>query len=82
MDTQSVDLVSTEYRKINIGQIGSFVNRSLNDVYILEAAAQPSPTTDGDPTVAKRRYHYDLATGQIVWGRTIVGNASLGVTPE
>jgi hypothetical protein len=82
MDTQSVDLVSTEYRQINIGQIGSFVNRSLNDVYILEAAAQPSPNTDGDPTIPKRRYHYDLETGQNIWGKTAVSPAQIGVTPE
>ncbi|GLQ73268.1 hypothetical protein [Vibrio penaeicida] len=82
MDTQPVELSTHEYRQISIGLVGSFVNRTLYHVEVVEAATQPSVNVEGDPIVSKRRYHYDLTSGQAIWGKALSGVPTLGVTPQ
>ncbi|MBY7923717.1 hypothetical protein KW453_15765 [Vibrio fluvialis] len=78
--TLIVNLVGYEYRQVNSGQHGSFVNRSKsNTVEFIVADSKPAPDEKGDPLypIEKQRYH--LNAGDTLWARSVSGVVQVGV---
>lgn len=82
MSTQSKEIVDYEYRAINIGLNGVFVNRGAGNGKMLVAETQPDANNEGDPMFSGKRYLYELSVGKLVWAKTNKGNARVGVTPS
>lgn len=82
METTAVKLVDFEYRQVNIGQNGVFVNRSPVTAYMLERAQQPDASEEGDPMVPYKRYTYQLGQGMTIFAKTVTGSFNVGVTPN
>lgn len=53
MATTAVKIVSSEYRQINVGLKGVFVNRGAVNGQMLVAETQPSATTEGGQSAAQ-----------------------------
>ena len=79
--TQNVQVTSDRYTKISIGEEGSFVNRDLVTVVVIESNTQPDVSQVGDPLKFAKRYNYSLEGENAIWGKAVVGSASIGVTP-
>ncbi|ELJ8739015.1 hypothetical protein RUK91_003111 [Vibrio cholerae] len=81
MATTAVKIVSSEYRQINVGLKGVFVNRGAGNAQMLVAETQPAVTTEGDPMLAQKRYVYELTGSELVWAKANSGETTVGVTP-
>lgn len=78
--TLVVNLVGYEYRQINAGLHGSFVNRSkANTVEFIIDSTKPAPDAKGDPLYPVERQRYNLEQGQTLWGRSVSGVVQIGV---
>lgn len=78
--TLVVNLVGYEYRQINAGLHGSFVNRSkANTVEFIIDSTNPAPDAKGDPLYPIERQRYNLEQGQTLWGRSVSGVVQIGV---
>ncbi|QGF20988.1 hypothetical protein PP409_gp37 [Vibrio phage Seahorse] len=78
--TLVANLVGYEYRQINAGLHGSFVNRSkANTVEFIIDSTKPAPDAKGDPLYPIERQRYNLEQGQTLWGRSVSGVVQIGV---